>query len=264
MESRDGDEQDDGARPVHPRSGDRDDRQRRAAFEQERQVSEVPGKWHLEQLPGFEVRHGVHPAALTTVVQGLPAQPDGQRDTEQCEEHAAIAGAPRLERAQKVRLALGTASQLRLEEEPEKKPRERKRDARNREHQRKRAREGGEQRPRDTWRWRRDAGTRIRQRRGERESVPRRWKDRRVAHRAERGAAHSRPRHADVPPIVQPEIEELEQIPKEHARRRAPDELSRTRERRPAMPHADRAGEREQDTPPADGEPSEIDCLEAP
>src|SRR5207248_1806741 len=86
-----------------------------------------------------------------------------------------------------------------LEEEPEKKPRERKRDARNREHQRKRAREGGEQRPRDTWRWRRDAGTRIRQRRGERESVPRRWKDRRVAHRAERGAAHSRPRHAEGP-----------------------------------------------------------------
>src|SRR6267143_680646 len=103
--------------------------QRRAALEEERQVPEVAGERHLEQLRGLEVRDRVHPSARRAGIESLPDQTERQRERQESQQHAAVAGAPRLQRAEEAWLGIPSSRELRLEEEPEEQPREREGDA---------------------------------------------------------------------------------------------------------------------------------------
>src|SRR5438270_5866665 len=98
----------------------------------------------------------------------------------------------------------------------------------------------------------------------ETEGEPHRRQDRRVRDGGERRAGDRAVRNADVPPVVQPQIEQLEEVPERDAGESADEELPRASEGRGPVAQAHGAVESEDDAPPGDGKAREVEGLRDP
>ena len=220
------------------------DRQRGAAFEQEGQVSEVPGKRHLEQLPPLEMRNGVDPPARAAPVQPLPEKPQRQREPEEPRHHSALARAPGLQRREQPGRVVSPPRQPGLAERPEEDPRQREGCAGKGQRERQRGEAEREEKGRlpRCGTGRSDAGLDAGRQQGGAE--PHRREHGGEAEGAEGSSGERRAGKACVPPVVQPQVEQLEQVPEHHAGGRAGHPIAQARQGRSSVAQAHGAVER--------------------